>query len=501
MCEQMLILFIHLLICLSVVGVGLAAQLVDVDVQILIYAVSVSLAALCLWIAWSWLRLRRSSFDPYILFIMAVSLFNGGRALLEAIGLSGAVTTLAGVSAGTTLKALYLVLLGLSFLHLGALAGAARHPVATRPWLARLSWDASSLAALRKVGWLFLAVSLVPGFYVIRANLITAFSLGYAGLFGREARTSFDAIPQVLFSCCVPGALFLLAGSSRSRFSLLVSASVVGLFSASHLVIGARAAGAMALLAFAWLYDWVFGPVRRRVWLVLGLGLLALFPVIAAMRNMLGADRTSVAKLAESSATIGNPLVSAISEMGSSLTTVAKTLDLVPAVRNFDYGQSYAFAFLTVVPNVGWAVHPTNAHGLLADWFVRTVDPGVAARGGGFGYSCIAEAYLNFGWGGAPLALAGLGFLICRLFVWAESGAHPARLAAVASFLSFFLMFARGESGTAFRPLVWYALLPYLLTITLAPPRGRSRRQPVSASQDKSTLSNRAPGNSLGHES
>jgi hypothetical protein len=107
----------------------------------------------------------------------------------------------------------------------------------------------------------------------------------------------------------------------------------------------------------------------------------------------------------------------------------------------------------------------------------------VAAAGGGLGYSFIAEAYLNFGWFGAPIWLAFIGYLLMRLFMQSDTS-DPARHAMVASFLSFFFVFTRGESAIVVRGLVWYACLPYLLAAILTI-RGRRRevRTTLSAQQ------------------
>jgi hypothetical protein len=99
----------------------------------------------------------------------------------------------------------------------------------------------------------------------------------------------------------------------------------------------------------------------------------------------------------------------------------------------------------------------------------------MAAHGGGLGFSFIAEAYLNFGWTGAPLILALIGLAMSWLFHWAESSADPARKAVMASFLSFFLLYARGESATCVRAMVWYSLVPYLVVCLL------SRRENLKA--------------------
>src|SRR5690606_22908143 len=130
------------------------------------------------------------------------------------------------------------------------------------------------------------------------------------------------------------------------------------------------------------------------------------------------------------------------------------------------HGASYFYALTAIMPNVGWEVHPTIRHGTLSEWLVKTVDPVIAAAGGGLGCSVIAEAYLNFGWVGGPLWLMLLGYGLSWLFMKSD-GTDPARLALAASFLSFFFVFARGEAAIVARGLVWYALAPYLLAVLL----------------------------------
>ena len=159
---------------------------------------------------------------------------------------------------------------------------------------------------------------------------------------------------------------------------------------------------------------------------------------------------------------IDNPAMSALSEIGQSMSTVSYTLDLVPAVRPFDLGASYVYAVIAVIPNVGWDVHPTMAHGTLSTWLVRTVEPTTAARGGGLGYSFIAEAYENFGWTGVPMVMIALGWVAGRLSSATRDKHDPAMLAMAATLLSFALIYARAETADFVRSICWYGLAPYL---------------------------------------
>jgi oligosaccharide repeat unit polymerase len=225
-------------------------------------------------------------------------------------------------------------------------------------------------------------------------------------------------------------------------------------------------------VAGLWLWHYSVSRVRRLTVVLVGLGVALLIPLVATVRDYSMEARTSNLT-ADSLRAIGNPLVFTAAEMGNSMSTVAYTIELVPAVRGFDYGQSYFFASLTALPNLFWDLHPTSAHGLLSNWLVWTVDPGRAALNGGLGFSFLAEAFLNFGWYGAPFALLAVGLLLGLLVRWAGNAQRSGSFAAVACMLLFVLFFARGESASMVRGVLWYSLLPYAAVRLLVRAQGR----------------------------
>ncbi len=225
----------------------------------------------------------------------------------------------------------------------------------------------------------------------------------------------------------------------------------------------------MPLIAFAWLWHRQIRPFPRWLLLVLALGMiLVVFPAIREFRNFSGDDRKSATFAVHSYSELDNTTVSAVSEMGSSQATVAYTLDLVPSTRSYDYGLSYAYALLTVFPNLFWDVHPTIKRGVHSIWLVRTVNPALAADSHGLGFSFIAEAYLNFGWAGTPIALAIMGFAYSALSTWCRRRGDPGAYALMASTLAFVLFFPRSESAALVRALVWYGAIPYFFARALS---------------------------------
>jgi oligosaccharide repeat unit polymerase len=218
---------------------------------------------------------------------------------------------------------------------------------------------------------------------------------------------------------------------------------------------------AMICIAVAWVFERSIRRIPRALILVLALLALLVFPLVRETR-LTGGQYRSLGDQIDVLSNLDDPLSSSVSEMGHSLVTVTHTMTLVPETRPYDYGESYLYALTTIIPNLGWAVHPSVSHGLLSDWLINTVDRVTAAAGGGLGFSFIAEAYLNFGTFGGPIWLGLTGFALVWLFLKAD-GNDPAKHAFAASFLSFLFVFTRGESAIVARGLVWYALVPYAL--------------------------------------
>lgn len=423
------------------------------------------------WCLWSWYRLTGTLFGPYGVFLLAAILFNGGRAILEVFGLnefgievfaSREGFVLFSFSTDIVLKSLLLVLVGLVAFHAGALLAvrSKKGNSASGPYVAP--------SILRLTGGLFIGLSIIPTIVLLREAVGVVLSSGYFGLFERQAATGLEATPRELARFLIPGAFFLLAGSQRYPMGRYIALILILFYVLIQFFLGSRLWSMMPLVAFVWLWHRTIRPLPKAI-LITGAALLlfVISPTIAVVREVVGQERLSLAVYLNQFFSIENPAIAIINEMGRTLLTVAATIQLVPATPAFQWGLGYGYALLTLVPNLFWEVHPSSTYGSPAYWLVWTIAPYTAERGGGYGYSFIAEAYLEFGWVGAPVMLAIIGFLFVRLLRWAERSGNPARLATVASFIAFFLIYARGQASLVIRPLVWYALVPYIFAIFL----------------------------------
>ena len=423
------------------------------------YVLSAGLTLLLVWSLVSWRLTGLRLFDPYCVFLICAFLFNAGHALLEVIESNEAGLMNDIFSEAITRETLVLSFVGLAALHFGALltvcVGSQR--------IAPLRWPSSTCETwVRRIGWIQLMVGgPAAALWLWQAVSVVA-ATGYASLYDRDLASGVAATPFVLSGFLVPGALFLTVSSRRHQLDRRVSAAVIVLFAAFQFYLGYRSTAAMPLIAWMWLTHRAVKPFR---WPVLAgwatLLVFVVFPLVRETRNM-SQDERSTSSYLDNFLGVDNPAISSVHEMGSTMATTAHTLTLVPSTRPFDLGEGYAYALLTLFPNLFWDIHPTIERGTANEWLVRSINPWLAARGGAYGYSCIAEAYLNFGKPGVPLMMCLYGVLFVALLLWAEKSGDPAKLAFAAAVFAFVLRFPRDELAGVIRPVVWYALLPYL---------------------------------------
>jgi hypothetical protein len=109
-------------------------------------------------------------------------------------------------------------------------------------------------------------------------------------------------------------------------------------------------------------------------------------PCVANTRDEAGTDRLSFAHMQRAFTKIDNPIVAELSEMGSSVNTIAWTMELVPSIRPFALGSTYLSATLTLIANLSSTkLHPAMrlfGYDIPEYWLTWEIDPGFASRGG-----------------------------------------------------------------------------------------------------------------------
>lgn len=428
------------------------------------------ISALVLWWYWSWLAFsRRGGFDPYILFLTAAVLFNCGQPILEVFGLNEESLLRDHFSEKNSLATLYLVALGISALHLGVLLSTALSSSRCLEMAGKSSLSEVHLRNVYRVGLVLFLISAVPSILQLRDRLQIAMAEGYTRLY-QQRPIGLAASVGILSDLLFPGAAFVIAGGRGRPVMRTLALLSILVWSALELFLGARAHALMPALGMVWLWDRTVRPISKTV--LVGTALLMIgvvSPLVGVMRQGVGRDRLSLGGMQSAFSNIDNPFVAELSEMGFSANTIPWTMELVPSVRPFSLGGTYLSAVLTLLPNwTGTSPHPALrlfGYDIPEYWVTWEFDPEFASRGGSYGYSFIAEAYLNFGWA-APIAVFVLGAIYGRLMGWTLNGNDPAKMAIMGVFLSSVLLFARSSSMNVVRPLFWYALIPYFV-ITL----------------------------------
>ena len=447
----------------TVMALGLATLLVLAGKTSLpndgVTTLSFVLVVLAAWLLISWKLAGGKFLHPYGLFLLAAIPFHVGFSMLRIAREDSQMLLLAEVSDASIARTLVLVTACLAALHLGALTAHA--------WYAYLETGPTSTAEtaddadVRTVGWILLSVSLVPTILMLAGHVQTVFAGGYLELFllerSLETATPGMAVQRLLSPFFIPGIMFLVAGSRNSPGARRTAFALLTLYSVVYLYVGFRANALIPLAVFAWLWH---RSVRR---LPLGLigaagaGFLVLVaPIIRAVRDVSGLDRLSPSALMDAYASGQNPLTSLLSELGSTVFVVSYTTELVPSVRPHEWGVGYLHALVNAIPMVTWH----DPYGNAGDWLAWELRPDWAEGGFGFAYSFIAEAYLNFGWLGAPIMMIAFGAAIVALSRWVSRGADAVRYGFVAAFLPTLIFMVRNESITLSRTLFWYALLP-----------------------------------------
>ncbi len=242
-------------------------------------------------------------------------------------------------------------------------------------------------------------------------NVSLVYSQGYFAIYQAEAGIGWGGGVRVIGALMIPAALYVLALSRAKRTWVAITLGVILAYCAVTLYIGGRSPATLVLMSTAWLVDRCLWRVPRTALIVSVIGLLAIFAVVRSIRNLPGEQRMSLEVISQEMKSIDQPVVRSVEEIGGTAKVVSYVLELVPGVRPFDWGRSYLLAFSAAIPNLFWDLHPAVSSGTLAQWLIQVVDPSAASFGGTIGFSFVAEAYLNFGWFGAPFVMIGSGFL------------------------------------------------------------------------------------------
>ena len=149
------------------------------------------------------------------------------------------------------------------------------------------------------------------------------------------------------------------------------------------------------------------------------------------------------------------------SELGAPMQTLADILQSVPGTEPYKFGATYFEIPAILVPKVFWPDRPQGA----GNWYASRFYTSYWESGGGYAFSPIAEAYLNFGPLGIVISFFGIGVVLgalerklihhCGLSLWVTI--------AYAVTVPYILMFFRLDAATLVKSLGVAVLGPLLV--------------------------------------
>jgi oligosaccharide repeat unit polymerase len=466
------------------------------DAATVIYPFCILFAIIVFWCLFSWTIITKSFFSPYILFLIAAALFNGGHIFLEILNINPLGILSNQFSSETILQTIFLVTLSITSLHFGALLSTTTVKSIPTQIVSNLLEESTKTEKLRtlpnhklssklldskdirKVGWILLSISAVPTILLLRTSISAVATSGYVALY--EATAAEGGAMKILSTFTIPSALFLLAGSQNKSSSRRIAVLLILIYALIYNFLGQRTNGFLPLVSLAWLWHYVIRPLPKKIFFpILFIMAFVVSPLIAEIRGGIGLERFSLSSIIDKFTSLENPIAKTLFEFGSTMQTIAYTIELVPSHKDFSMGVDYLYALFTLIPNIGFGdVHPSIARGVPSVWLSAEVTPRAVKQGIYLGYSFIAEAYLNFGWLVTPIFMAIFGFYLGKLVLWATRSGEPAKMALLASFLPSLLFFCRQESTQIVRPFVLYSLAPYIGVLLLQ--RSRIKKSNIS---------------------
>ena len=297
--------------------------------------------------------------------------------------------------------------------------------------------------AARFTGFLFLSLSLPAALFDLQVMVVKVLTGGYFALFSSEQSYGTAGIVKVLAFFLYPSLLLLTVAYKnnfivlRAIFTFAVSIALI------KLMLGMRLTSLIPFIIFLSLWDSVIKPINRKIIYSFSIPLFVfVFPLMSFLRT----GQTAIEVVEKNSA-----LYRIVAEMSDSISPLVWVMQRVPSQLDFTYGHSFVLAMYTIIPNLFWDVHPAKT-GSLALWLVNEVNPWIAERGGGYGFSIFAEMYINFYWFGM-FFLFFFGLVLSKL---ATVKQNPINTAFAFSCFLGFMLWPRGELVIVSRFIFWH---------------------------------------------
>ncbi len=230
----------------------------------------------------------------------------------------------------------------------------------------------------------------------------------------------------------------------RPRAAALSGGAALCVLVGWMLVSGSRTTVFQSLMGFAGVVQASGRGVRTWVLIVFGGVSMMAGMVFGTLRG-----NTTASDAFTNTAEVVQRLNPANQEFGAAAATVGEIVVAVPSSEPYHWGATLPRAFGVLVPRAIWPGRPES----LPAWYVRRFYPDIAAVGGGYAFSPVAEAWLNFGLAGVVVGFALIGAIIGAGEVYLAPGMAPWPICIYAALLPWLFSFARLDSATMLKSI------------------------------------------------
>lgn len=411
------------------------------------------------WLCWfqlfisvyAWKKKGNQLLSPYIIFLVTLYIFSNGQSFLWSLGLESDRDLIGfhGITIPEVFNAQVLTMEMLAFFQIGASTYYHKQRI-TDISNERIEIDVRP--QLKQIGWFLFFVSVVPYVSETINDLVVSLTRGYGAIYG-AGKVGFDNLSAFISDYFIPSiiCLFVVYSQNQTVRRFLLAILLVNIL--AILIIGGRSNAVILIALILILYHYLVKPFTKK-WLLVGIaGAFIMLQVL----TFVGHSRVESNRSANMTEAVleDNAAVDAVAEMGSTMYCLIKTMGIVPTKSDYRYGRSYAYAFTTVIPNLGfWDIHPAKKESNLGDWLTEEL-----ALGYGTGFSMCAEAYINFGYF-AFIIFFIWGYFISSIFGKIEPALRRGDYAILAFMLIlfwFFLKLPRNNFINLVRPIFFVA--------------------------------------------
>lgn len=403
----------------------------------------------------SWMKRGNQIVSPYVIFLLTLYVFSYGQSFMWAMGWDSERTLVDfyGITINEIFHAQILTCVMLAFFHIGAIYSLIKKQTKSQMTCSALN----QRKRLQQIGWLLFFVSIVP--YIINTvhDLMLSMTMGYGAIYADE-KVGMDNLSGFVAGYFIPSVICLFIAYKNNRLVRLLLSAMLFVNIIAILLIGGRSNAVILIAILIILYNYLIKRFTKK-WIIVGvLGVFFLLQILSfvASTRTEGGRTANVNNLEIEN----NAAVDALAEMGSSMFCLIKTMNIVPKKEDYRYGKSYAYAFTTLIPNIGfWKIHPAKKESNLGDWLTDSL--GLSY---GTGFSMCAEAYANFGYCGF-IVFFFWGYFLANIFSKIEISAKSNDYTLMAFLLVlfwYFLKLPRNNFISIVRPIFFVAGPIYL---------------------------------------